>query len=36
MFYNEIQWFYLDFKSENLFFINLYSVHAANETSLQL
>ena len=29
MFYYEIPWFYQDFKSENLCFLNLYSVHAA-------
>ena len=46
MFYKEIPWFYQDIKSENLCFLNLYSVHAAkilpnkssqmrNETPLQ-
>ena len=29
MFYCEIPWFYQDFKSENMSFLNLYSVHAA-------
>ena len=29
MFYYEIPWFYQDFKSKNLYFLNLYSVHAA-------
>ena len=29
MFYYKIQWFYQDFKSENLYFSNLYSVHVA-------
>ena len=29
MFYYKIQWFYQDFKSENLYFSNLYSVHGA-------
>ena len=28
MFYYEIPWFYQDFKSENLCFLYLYSVHA--------
>ena len=46
MFYYKIPWFYQDFKSENLYFLNLYSVHLArnhvkssqmrNETSSQL
>ena len=27
--YYEIPWFYQDFKSENLCFLNLYSVHTA-------
>ena len=29
MFYYKIPWFYQDFKSENLRFLNLHSVHAA-------
>ena len=29
MFYYETPWFYQDFKSKNLYFLNLYSVHAA-------
>ena len=36
MFYYEIQWFYQDFKSENLCFLNLYSVHAARILDLSL
>ena len=33
-FCNEIHWFYQDFKSENLCFSNLYSVHAARTLDL--
>ena len=32
MFYYEIQWFYQNFKSENLCFLNLYSIHASENT----
>ena len=28
MFYYDIQWFYQGFKSENMCFLNFYSVHA--------
>ena len=36
MFYYEIPRFYQDFKSENLCFLNLYSVHAARILDLPL
>ena len=36
MLYCEIPWFYQDFKSENLCFLNLYSVHAARILGLSL
>ena len=36
MFYYEILWFDQDFKSENLCFLNLYSVHAARILDLSL
>ena len=36
MFYYEIQWFYQDFKSENLCFLDLYSVHTARILDLLL
>ena len=36
MFYYVIPWFYQDFKSENLCFLNLYSVHAARILDLSL
>ena len=36
MFYYEIQWFYQDFKSENLCFLDLYSVHTARMLDLLL
>ena len=36
MFYYEIPWFYQDFKSENLSFLNLYSVHAVRILDLSL
>ena len=34
MFYYEIHWFYQDFKSENLCFLNLYSVNIARILNL--
>ena len=36
MFCYKIQWFYQDFKSENLCFLNLYSVQAARILDLPL
>ena len=36
MFYYEIPWFYQIFKSENLYFLNLYPVHAAKILNLSL
>ena len=36
MFYYDISWFYQDFESENLFFLNLYSVHTAKMLDLSL
>ena len=36
MFYYEIPWFYQDFKSENLCFLYLYSVHAVRILDLSL
>ena len=36
MLYCEIPWFHQDFKSENLCFLNLYSVHAARILGLSL
>ena len=36
MFYFEIPWFYQDFKSENLCFLNLYSVRTAKILDLSL
>ena len=36
MFYYEIPGFYRDFKGENLWFLNLYSVHAARILDLSL
>ena len=36
MFYYEIPWFYQDFKSKNLCFLNLRSVHATRILSLSL
>ena len=36
MFYCKIPWFYQDFKSENLYFLNLYSVHTARILDLSL
>ena len=36
MFYYEILWFYQDFKSEILCFLNLYSVHVARILDLSL
>ena len=36
MFYHEILWFYQDFKSEKLCFLNLYLVHAAKILDLSL
>ena len=36
MFYYEIPWFYQDFKSKNLCFLNLCSVHATRILSLSL
>ena len=36
MFYYKIPWFYQDFKSENLRFLNLHSVHAAKIRDLSL
>ena len=36
IFYLEIQWFYQDFESENLRFLNLYSIHAARMLDLSL
>ena len=36
MFYYKIPWFCQDFKSENLWFLNLYSVHAARILDLSL
>ena len=35
-FYYKIPWFYQDFKSENLCYLNLYSVHAARLLNLTL
>ena len=34
MFCDEISWFYQDFKSENLFILNLHSVHTAKILSM--
>ena len=36
MFFEEIQWFYQDFKNENLYFLNVYFVHAARILDLSL
>ena len=36
MFHYEILWFYQDFKSENLCFLNLYPVHAVRILGLLL
>ena len=36
MFYYKIPWFYQDFKSEDLCFLNVYSVHAAKILDLSL
>ena len=36
MFYYEILWFYQDFKTENLCFLNMHSVHAARILDLPL
>ena len=36
MFYYEMPWFYQDLKSENLCFLNLYSVHSAKILDLSL
>ena len=36
MFHYETPWFYQDFKSENLCFLNLYSFHAARILDLSL
>ena len=36
MFCYKIQWFYQDLESENLCFLNLYSVHAARILDLSL
>ena len=36
MFYYKIPWFYQDFKSENLCFLNLHSLHAARILELSL
>ena len=36
MLYHEIRWFYQDFKSENLCFLNLFSVHAERILDLSL
>ena len=36
MFFEEIQWFCQDFKSENLYFLNVYFVHAARILDLSL
>ena len=36
VFYHEMPWFYQDLKSKNLYFLNLYSVHAARILHLSL
>ena len=36
MFHYKIPWFYQDFKSENLWFLNMYSVHEAKILDLSL
>ena len=36
MYYYKIPWFYQDFKSENLCFLNLCSVHTARKLALSL
>ena len=36
LFYYDILWFYQNFKSENLFFLNQYSVHEARILDLSL
>ena len=36
MIYLEISWFYQDFKSENLCYLNMYLIHAARILGLSL
>ena len=36
MFYHKILWFYQNFQSENLCFLNLFSVHSARILNLKL
>ena len=36
MFYYKISWFYQDFKGENLWFLNLHSLHAVRILDLSM